>query len=43
MQQEQAPSYGINFDPLVMADGIEATDDPILQFRSPSYGLSYSR
>jgi catalase len=43
MPQEQAPSYGINFDPLVMADGIEATDDPILQFRSPTYGLSYSR
>ncbi len=43
MPQEQAPSYGINFDPLVMADGIEASDDPILLFRSPSYGLSYSR
>jgi catalase len=43
MPQEQAPSYGINFDPLVMADGIEPSDDPILRFRSPSYGLSYSR
>jgi len=43
MQQEHAPSYGINFDPLVMADGIEPSDDPILLFRSPSYGLSYSR
>ncbi|WP_186062876.1 catalase family peroxidase [Burkholderia gladioli] len=43
MQQEQAPSYGINFDPLVMADGIEASDDPILLFRSPSYGLPYAR
>ncbi|ODP32179.1 catalase family peroxidase [Pandoraea sp. ISTKB] len=41
--QEHAPSYGINFDPLVMADGIEPSDDPILLFRSPSYGLSYSR
>ncbi|CAB3767489.1 catalase family peroxidase [Paraburkholderia solisilvae] len=43
MPQELAPSYGINFDPLVMADGIEPSDDPILRFRSPSYGLSYSR
>ncbi|GAB7527418.1 catalase family peroxidase [Paraburkholderia sp. 2C] len=43
MPQEQAPSYGINFDPLVMADGIEPSDDPILLFRSPSYGLSYAR
>jgi catalase len=33
----------INFDPLVMADGIEATDDPILQFRSPAYAVSYSK
>ncbi|AJK50822.1 catalase family peroxidase [Burkholderia plantarii] len=43
MAQEHAPSHGINFDPLVMADGIEPSDDPILLFRSPSYGLSYSR
>jgi catalase len=43
MAQEEAPSYGINFDPLVMAEGIEPSDDPILRFRSPSYGLSYSR
>ncbi|RZL68665.1 MAG: catalase family peroxidase [Variovorax sp.] len=41
--QEHAASYKINFDPLVMADGIEPTDDPILLFRSPSYGLSYAR
>lgn len=43
MDQEKAPSYGINYDPLVMADGIVASDDPILLFRSQSYGLSYSR
>jgi catalase len=41
--QEEAGSYGINFDPLVLAKGIEATDDPILQARSSSYGVSYSR
>jgi len=43
MDQEVAPSYGINYDPLVMAAGIEPSDDPILLFRSQSYGLSYSR
>jgi catalase len=26
-----------------MADGIAPSDDPILLFRSPSYGLSYTR
>jgi catalase len=43
MTQQQAGSYLINFDPLVMADGIEATDDPVLLFRSQTYGISYSR
>jgi catalase len=43
MPQDEAPSKGINFDPLVMADGIAASNDPILLFRSPSYGLSYGR
>ena len=27
----------INYDPLVMADGIAPTNDPVLLFRSPSY------
>ena len=43
MPQEEAGSYNINFDPLVMGDGIAATNDPILLFRSPSYGLSFAR
>jgi len=34
----RAGSYKINYDPLVMADGIAPTDDPVLLFRSPSYG-----
>jgi catalase len=44
-----APSRGgagserINFDPMVMADGIEASDDPVLLFRSPSYAVSHTR
>lgn len=33
----------INFDPLVMADGIAATDDPVLQFRSAAYAVSAAR
>jgi catalase len=40
---ETAASNRINFDPLVMADGILPTDDPILLFRSPSYAYSYAR
>jgi catalase len=28
---------------MVMADGIEPTDDPVLRFRSPSYAISHSR
>jgi catalase len=36
-------AYTINFDPMMMADGIEPTDDPILRFRSSSYATSHSR
>jgi catalase len=39
----EAGSYRINYDPLVMADGIAPTDDPILLFRSPSYAISFTR
>ena len=31
------------FDPLVLSDGIQPTDDPVLQARSGAYGLSYAR
>lgn len=43
MPQEDAACSKINYDPLVMADGIAATNDPILTFRSPSYAVSFSR
>jgi catalase len=33
----------INFDPLVMAEGIAPTNDPILRFRSPAYAVSFSK
>jgi catalase len=39
--QEGADCKNINYDPLVMADGIAPTDDPVLLFRSPSYAISF--
>lgn len=43
MPQKGAACEPINFDPLVMGDGIEPTNDPILLFRSPAYALSFAR
>jgi catalase len=43
MPQQGGGCEHINYDPLVMADGIAATNDPVLLFRSPSYGSSVSR
>jgi catalase len=43
MAQKGAECEPINFDPLVMGDGIEPTNDPILMFRSPAYALSYAK
>ena len=43
MPQKGAACEKINFDPLVMSDGIEATNDPILQFRSQAYAISFSK
>lgn len=43
MAQAGAECEGINFDPLVLADGIAASDDPVLRFRSPAYGISFAR
>lgn len=33
----------INFDPLVMTDGIKPTNDPVLLFRSPAYAISFGK
>jgi len=41
--QKGAECEKINFDPLVMADGIEPTNDPVLLFRSPAYGISFGK
>jgi catalase len=39
--QDGAECKNINYDPLVMSDGIAPTDDPVLLFRSPSYAISF--
>ncbi|HET7832128.1 MAG TPA: catalase family peroxidase [Gallionella sp.] len=41
--QKGAECEKINFDPMVMADGIEPTNDPILRFRSPAYAVSFAK
>lgn len=43
MPQAGAACEKINFDPLVMGDGIEPTNDPILLFRSPAYAVSFAK
>lgn len=41
--QKGAPCEPINFDPLVMAAGIQPSNDPVLRFRSPAYAVSFSK
>jgi catalase len=41
MPQQGGACNLINYDPLVMSDGIAPTDDPVLLFRSPSYAVSF--
>ena len=43
MPQKGAECEPVNFDPMVMADGIAPTNDPILQFRSPAYAVSFAK
>jgi catalase len=42
-QQKGMACEPINFNPLVMADGMAATNDPILLFRSPAYAVSFAK
>jgi catalase len=42
-QQKGMACEPINFDPLIMADGIAPTDDPVLLFRSPAYAVSFGK
>jgi catalase len=41
--QPNAACEKVNFDPLVMTDGIAPTNDPVLLFRSPAYAISFGR
>lgn len=41
--QKGAACEAINFDPLVMGDGIAPTNDPVLQFRSSAYAVSFAK
>ncbi|MDM5271833.1 catalase family peroxidase [Sulfurovum sp. zt1-1] len=43
MPQKGAECEKINFDPLVMTDGIEPTSDPVLLFRSSAYAISFGK
>jgi catalase len=40
-RQEGTKCKNINYDPLVMSDGVTPTEDLVLLFRSPSYALSF--
>ena len=42
-QQKGMACEPINFNPLVMADGIAPTNDPVLLFRSPAYAVSFAK
>ena len=42
-QQKGTGCEPINYDPLMMADGIAPTDDPVLRFRSPAYAVSFAK
>lgn len=43
MPQRGAACEKINYDPLVMSDGIAPTNDPVLLFRSPAYAVSFAK
>ena len=41
--QESGPCRDINYDPMVLPNGIQASDDPLLPARSAAYATSYLR
>ena len=41
--EDTSPARDINFDPLVLPDGIAASDDPLLGARSAAYSQSFTR
>ena len=41
--EDTSPARDINFDPLVLPDGMAASDDPLLSARSAAYSQSFTR
>jgi catalase len=41
--EDISPARDINFDPLVLPNGIAASDDPLLSTRSEAYSVSFTR
>jgi catalase len=41
--EDTSPARDINFDPLVLPNGIAASDDPLLSARSAAYSQSFTR
>ena len=41
--EETSPARDINFDPLILPDGIAGSDDPLLSARSAAYSQSFTR
>jgi catalase len=41
--EETSPARDINFDPLILPNGIAASDDPLLSARSAAYSESFTR
>jgi catalase len=41
--EEDSPARDINFDPLVLPEGIQPSDDPLLSARSAIYSQSFTR
>jgi catalase len=41
--EDTSPARDINFDPLVLPDGIKGSDDPLLSARSAAYSESFTR
>lgn len=41
--QATGPCDKINFDPTRLSDGVLASNDPVLKFRSPVYGVSFGK
>ena len=41
--EDTSPARDINFDPLVLPNGIAGSDDPLLNARSAAYSRSFTR